>query len=47
MVFMDSDVYKWLEALGWELAREPSPELARMADETIELLEAAQATTAT
>ena len=42
MVFHDSDVYKWLEALGYELAREPSPELARMADETIELLEAAQ-----
>ena len=28
MVFHDSDVYKWLEALGHELAREPSPELA-------------------
>ena len=27
MVFHDSDVYKWLEALGCELAREPSPEL--------------------
>ena len=24
MVFMDSDVHKWLEALGWELGREPS-----------------------
>ena len=24
MVFQDSDVYKWLEALGWESAREPS-----------------------
>lgn len=26
-VFMDSDVYKWLEAVLWEHAREPSPEL--------------------
>jgi len=42
MVFGDSDVYKWLEALGHELAREPSPELSRMADETIDLLAAAQ-----
>ena len=30
LVFMDSDVYKWLEALGWELGREPSGELARL-----------------
>jgi hypothetical protein len=42
MVFMDSDVHKWLEALGWELARAPSDELARHADEAIELVEAAQ-----
>jgi len=41
-VFMDSDVYKWLEAVGWELAREPSPELAASADAAIELIEAAQ-----
>jgi DUF1680 family protein len=26
-VFMDSDVHKWLEAVCWELAREPSAEL--------------------
>ena len=26
-VFMDSDIYKWLEAVLWEHAREPSPEL--------------------
>jgi DUF1680 family protein len=26
-VFMDSDVHKWLEAVSWEHAREPSPEL--------------------
>ena len=28
MVFSDSDVYKWLEAVSWELQRQPSPELA-------------------
>ena len=27
-VFMDSDVYKWLEAAAWERQREASPELA-------------------
>ena len=26
-VFMDSDVYKWLEAAAWEYAREPRPAL--------------------
>jgi len=43
-VFMDSDVYKWLEAVGWELGRhrEPDPELARQADQAIELIAAAQ-----
>ena len=42
MRFSDSDVHKWLEALGWELGREPSAELASLADESIGLLEAAQ-----
>jgi DUF1680 family protein len=42
MVFSDSDVYKWLEALAWEMAREPSPELERLARETIDLVSAAQ-----
>lgn len=41
-VFMDSDVYKWLEAVGWELGRHPDAELARQADEAIALVEAAQ-----
>jgi uncharacterized protein len=43
-VFMDSDVYKWLEAVGWELGRQhdPDPELARQADEAIALVAAAQ-----
>jgi DUF1680 family protein len=42
LLFNDSDVYKWLEAAGWELAREGSAELERRAGETIELVEAAQ-----
>ena len=42
LVFMDSDVHKWLEAVGWELAREPSDTLAALADDVIGLLEAAQ-----
>jgi len=42
-LFMDSDLYKWLEALGWELANHPDDELRRIAAETIELIAAAQA----
>ena len=42
-LFMDSDLYKWLEALGWELANGPDDELRRIAAETIELIAAAQA----
>ena len=42
MRFADSDVHKWLEALGWELAREPSEELAALADAATELVAAAQ-----
>jgi uncharacterized protein len=41
-VFWDSDVYKWLEAIAYELAKEPDAELRRMADEAIDLVEAAQ-----
>lgn len=40
--FLDSDVYKWLEAVGWELGRDPEPGLARAADEAISLVAAAQ-----
>jgi uncharacterized protein len=40
--FLDTDVYKWLEAAGWELGRAPDAELARWADEVIALLAAAQ-----
>jgi hypothetical protein len=42
LVFVDSDVYKWLEAVSWELARGPTPELARLAAETIDVIAAAQ-----
>ena len=28
--FLDTDVYKWLEAVGWELGREPDPRLRAM-----------------
>ena len=42
MVFSDSDVYKWLEAIAWELQREPSAELERLGRETTELVAAAQ-----
>src|SRR3954447_3156301 len=42
-VYQDSDLYKWLEAIGWELRGAPSAELQRMADETVALIAAAQA----
>jgi len=41
-VFMDSDIYKTLEAIGWELGRRPDQELADFAQETTALLEKAQ-----
>jgi len=40
--FLDSDVYKWLEAVGWEVGRSRSPELEAMADRAIGLVAAAQ-----
>ncbi len=42
-VYRDSGLYKWLEAIAYELAKEPDADLRRMADEAIELIEAAQA----
>jgi DUF1680 family protein len=42
MVFSDSDVYKWLEALAWELGREPSDHLSALAAETTSLVASAQ-----
>jgi len=41
-VFMDSDVYKWLEAAACEMARSPSPWLQSTSSEAIELVAAAQ-----
>src|SRR5262245_48154209 len=41
-VFMDSDVYKWLEAAAFEMARVPSDELRASAESLIELVAAAQ-----
>jgi DUF1680 family protein len=41
-VFMDSDVYKWLEAVSYDLGSSPDPELERMADQAIALVAAAQ-----
>jgi DUF1680 family protein len=41
-VFMDSDVYKWLEALAYDLANVHDPEVERMANEAIDLIVAAQ-----
>src|SRR5690348_14617008 len=41
-VFMDSDVYKWLEAAGWELGRKPSDWLRSTCESTIDLVAAAQ-----
>jgi DUF1680 family protein len=41
-VFMDSDVYKWLEAVAWECARVPSDELRTQFDEVAELVADAQ-----
>lgn len=40
--FADSDVYKWLEAVGWELGNGPDPALQEMVDKTIALIEKAQ-----
>ena len=41
-VFNDSDVYKWLEAVGYELHINPNTELQQQADEVIDLIAAAQ-----
>jgi uncharacterized protein len=41
-VFMDSDLYKTLEAIGWELGHSPSDALAEFTAEATALLEKAQ-----
>jgi len=42
MVFQDSDIAKWLEAVGYLLLCERNPDLERIADEVIDLLAQAQ-----
>jgi uncharacterized protein len=42
VVFSDSDVYKFLEALAWEIGREPSEQFERLATQTVTLVAAAQ-----
>jgi DUF1680 family protein len=39
----DSDLYKWLEAVAYELAAKPDRELQEMVDEAIELIASTQA----
>lgn len=41
-VFQDSDLAKWLEAVGYSLGRHPDPDLERIADEVIDLIGQAQ-----
>lgn len=41
-LFADSDVYKTLEAIAWEIGREDDPELRAFFDSTVELLGRAQ-----
>jgi uncharacterized protein len=40
--FLDSDVYKWLEAVAWELGSQTDPALIVMVDYAITLIEQAQ-----
>ncbi len=42
MVFQDSDVAKWLEAVGYLLACSPDPELEQIADGVVDLIAKAQ-----
>jgi uncharacterized protein len=41
-VFMDSDVYKWIEAASFELSRQPDDGLAALIDQAIAIIEPAQ-----
>jgi len=41
-VFQDTDVAKWLEAVGYSLMTHPDPELERLADDVIDLIAEAQ-----
>jgi len=41
-VYNDSDVYKWIEAIGWTLATDKDEELERLADRVIDIIADAQ-----
>lgn len=41
-VFMDSDVYKWIEAASFELSRQPNAELEGLIEQAIDAIEPAQ-----
>jgi len=41
-IFQDSDLAKWLEAVGYSLANVPDPDLERIADAAVELIVQAQ-----
>ncbi len=41
-VFQDSDGYKWLEAVSYQLIQHPDPELRRHAQEAVDAIRAAQ-----
>jgi DUF1680 family protein len=40
--FLDTDVYKWLEAVAWDIRRSTSSDLLRAANEAIEIVRGAQ-----
>lgn len=42
VVFLDSDLAKWLEAVGYSLQTSPNADLEKIADDAIDLIEAAQ-----
>ncbi len=42
MVFQDTDVAKWLEAVAYSLAKKQNPQLEKIADEAIDLIAGAQ-----
>ncbi|MBI9050191.1 MAG: glycoside hydrolase family 127 protein [Anaerolineaceae bacterium] len=41
-VFNDSDIYKWLEAVAWEIGQQADSDLSILADQAIALIAAAQ-----
>ncbi|PZF55497.1 glycoside hydrolase family 127 protein [Curtobacterium sp. MCBD17_034] len=42
-IFMDSDVYKWLEAVAWEYGRQPADDLLELQRQVTDLVARAQA----